>query len=82
MTTKEQLLKEIKKYPESLLEKVLNFLLSIRLANYSETSKPIWQIAQEIMADVPPEIIAQLPIDGAEQHDHYIYNTPKRKLQK
>ena len=80
MKTKELLLQEIEKSPEPLLQEVLNFLLSTRAKNYPETRKPIWQIAQEIMADVPPEIIDQLPIDGAEQHDHYIYGTPKREL--
>ena len=78
MTAKEQLLQEIEKSSEPLLQEVLDFLLSVRLEKYPETHKPIWQIAQEIMADVPPEIIAKLPTDGAEQHDHYIYGTPKR----
>ncbi len=78
MTAKEQLLQEIEKSSEPLLQEVLAFLLSVRSEKYPETHKPIWQIAQEIMADVPPEIIAQLPTDGAEQHDHYIYGTPKR----
>ncbi|WP_199310350.1 hypothetical protein [Phormidium tenue] len=41
-------------------------------------SQLIWQVAQELMADVPPEILEQLPTDGAAQHDHYIYGTPKR----
>ena len=40
--------------------------------------KPIWEVAAEIMADLPPEVLEQLPVDGAEQHDHYIYGTPKR----
>ncbi|CCI03381.1 hypothetical protein [Microcystis aeruginosa] len=79
MTAKEQLLQEIEKSSEPLLQEVLDFLLSVRSEKYPETRKPIWQIAQEIMADVPPEIIAQLPTDGAEQHDHYLYGTPKRK---
>ena len=56
-----------------------HFLLSARSEKYPETRQPIWQIAQEIMADVPPEIIAQLPTDGAEQHDHYLYGIPKRE---
>jgi Arc/MetJ-type ribon-helix-helix transcriptional regulator len=43
-------------------------------ANY----KPIWEIAQEIAASIPDEEWAKLPTDGAEQHDHYIYGTPKR----
>jgi hypothetical protein len=35
---------------------------------------------QEIMKDVPPEIMATLPTDGASQHDHYIYGWPKREV--
>ena len=40
--------------------------------------KPIWEVIDEIMADVPEEELAKLPSDGAAQHDHYIYGTPKR----
>lgn len=39
--------------------------------------KFIWEVVQELMADVPTEILEQLPTDGAAQHDHYIYGTPK-----
>lgn len=35
------------------------------------------QIA-EIFADITDEEWEKLPTDGAEQHDHYIYGTPKR----
>ena len=31
-----------------------------------------------IVRYVPPEEFAKLPVDGASQHDHYIYGTPKR----
>lgn len=40
--------------------------------------KPIWEEIQEIIADVPDEEFLKLPVDGAEQHDHYIYGTLKR----
>jgi hypothetical protein len=40
--------------------------------------KPIWQEALELTADVPADEWARLPTDLAEQHDHYIYGTPKR----
>jgi hypothetical protein len=40
--------------------------------------KPIWEVAREIAATIPDEEWAKLPTDGAEQHDHYIYGTPKR----
>jgi hypothetical protein len=78
MTTKEKLLQEIEQSPELLLEEVLSFLLFTKSTRYSQPQKPIWQIAQDLMADVPPEIVDQLPTDGASQHDHYIYGTPKR----
>jgi hypothetical protein len=29
------------------------------------------------MRDVPEEEISKLPIDAAENHDYYIYGTPK-----
>jgi Arc/MetJ-type ribon-helix-helix transcriptional regulator len=41
-------------------------------------SKPIWEVFEEITSSVPEEEWAKLPIDGAEQHDHYIYGTPRR----
>ena len=40
--------------------------------------RPMWQVFQEILADVPQSEIDKLPTDGAEQHDHYIYGTPKK----
>lgn len=41
--------------------------------------KPIWELAEELMRNVPEEVRARLPTDGAEQHDHYVYGTPKRR---
>lgn len=40
--------------------------------------KPIWEVFEEITASISEEEWAKLPIDGAEQHDHYIYGTLKR----
>ncbi len=40
--------------------------------------KPIWEVFQEITASIPDEEWAKMPVDGAEQHDHYIYGAPKR----
>ena len=37
-------------------------------------------IILESMKDVPPEVMAQMPADGASQHDHYIYGWPKRDV--
>jgi antitoxin component of MazEF toxin-antitoxin module len=31
-----------------------------------------------LTADAPPEELDKMPTDGASQHDHYLYGTPKR----
>jgi putative addiction module CopG family antidote len=40
--------------------------------------KPIWEVFQEIAAGIPQEERDNLRSDASEQHDHYIYGTPKR----
>jgi uncharacterized protein (DUF433 family) len=40
--------------------------------------RPLWEIAEEISSQVPLEEWEKLPTDGAEQHDHYLYGSPKR----
>ena len=40
--------------------------------------KPLAVRIREIWADIPDEVRAKLPADGASQHDHYIYGVPKR----
>ncbi len=47
-------------------------------ADAAPKRKPIWEEFEEIAASIPAEEWAKLPVDGAEQHDHYIYGTPKR----
>jgi len=32
------------------------------------------------MREVPSDIMATIPTDGASQHDHYIYGWPKRDV--
>src|SRR5262249_28511121 len=45
-----------------------------------EASKPIWEQFIEASLDIPDEELDRLPTDGAAQHDHYIYGTPKRPV--
>lgn len=40
--------------------------------------RPIWQMVEELLREIPAEDLARMPTDGSEQHDHYIYGTPKR----
>ena len=45
-----------------------------------EARTPIWEAFIEASLDIPDEELDLLPIDGATQHDHYIYGTPKRPV--
>jgi hypothetical protein len=46
----------------------------------SRPHRHIADVIVETMSDVPPEIMATMPTDGASQHDHYIYGWPKREV--
>lgn len=49
----------------------------------SAARRPLQTAAEIIlssMSDVPPEIMATMPKDGASQHDHYIYGKPKKNV--
>jgi hypothetical protein len=49
-----------------------------RLTPPSARPKHMGEIAAELFGEIPEEELARLPIDGAAQHDHYIYGLPKR----
>ena len=76
MTAKEQLLQEIEQAPESLVQSCLELILSHKTA---QNNKPIWQIADEIIATIPEESFDQIPIDAADNLDYYLYGNPSKK---
>jgi Arc/MetJ-type ribon-helix-helix transcriptional regulator len=39
--------------------------------------RPIWETINERMRKVPDEVFERLPRDGASEHDHYLYGSPK-----
>ena len=41
-------------------------------------ARPIGEIFEELSRQVPLEEWRKMPSDGAEQHDHYLYGSPKR----
>jgi hypothetical protein len=45
----------------------------------SQDDRPIWERIASLAASLPQDAIAQLPPDGASQHDHYLYGTPKKQ---
>ena len=48
------------------------------LPDARQPRKPIWERILERSAAIPDEEWDKLPVDGAEQHDHYLYGVPKR----
>lgn len=44
----------------------------------SESPASIWDRIIEQGKKIPDEVWAELPTDGSEQHDHYLYGSPKR----
>ena len=42
------------------------------------TGQSLLELFKKINADLTEEEIKNLPRDGAQQHDHYIYGIPKR----
>ena len=45
----------------------------------SISEQTIAEAIREIWADIPAEVRAKLPRDGASQVDHYVYGLPKRE---
>jgi len=51
---------------------------NVEQVNTDRNSRPIWELFIEAAESLPPEALEGLPVDGAAQHDHYLYGSPKR----
>ena len=40
--------------------------------------KPFWEEIEERMRQLPDDAFDGLPTDGAAEHDHYLYGSPKK----
>lgn len=63
---------------QRILEATKVTLLPTGQLEYTEGVKPIWEVFEEIMKEVPDEELRKLPPDGSFNHDHYLYGFPKR----
>ena len=75
MQIKEIIIQEIQQIPEIELTQILNFIRAIKEKTNSKPTeyKPIWEVADDIIKDIPEEVLETLPTDGAEKHDYYLY---------
>lgn len=72
----ETLIEKVKTLPSDKIEEVISFVESIELRG--EPAKTLWEKIREITSDVPDELWAELPADGSENLDHYLYGAPKK----
>src|SRR6267154_968727 len=75
-------LKKLQSLPDGKQQEVLALVESLlekeQTAPHESTRRPIAEIFEELSSQVPFEEWAELPRDGAEQHDHYLYGSPQR----
>ena len=76
------ILKKLQALPDGKQQEVLALVEALldkeQLAQPESTRRPIGEIFEELNSQIPFEEWADLPRDGAEQHDHYLYGSPKR----
>ena len=78
----QSILEKLQALPDDKQQEVLALVDEMLKENQKspppENVRPIWEIITELSAQVPMEEWEKLPSDGAEQHDHYLYGSPKR----
>ncbi len=75
----ESVIEKLRGLPLEKQQQVLEFVENLTVATPPNgDDRPIWEVIGEISAEVPDEEWAKLPTDGAEQHDHYLYGSPKK----
>ncbi|MBW4630338.1 MAG: hypothetical protein KME30_00075 [Iphinoe sp. HA4291-MV1] len=77
LTPANRIISKLQELSSQQQQKVLDFIESLILE--SNPQKSIWQEIQDIVEQVPEELWDELPTDGAENHDHYLYGAPKVK---
>lgn len=45
----------------------------------AEAGEPFWKTFTGRMHSLPDEVFEHLPVDGASEHDHYLYGSPRRQ---
>ena len=63
---------------EAEMRQVLNFVIALQKKTKAPRPKPLSAIFEELSNELPLEQWHELPADGAENHDHYLYGAPKQ----
>jgi hypothetical protein len=65
---------------DTFLQEVAVKEASTPLQPSTPARRHIADVIRENMRNVPADVMASMPSDGAAQHDHYIYGWPKREV--
>ncbi|MDQ3686419.1 MAG: hypothetical protein M3430_12590 [Acidobacteriota bacterium] len=68
---------KVRALPFERQQEVLEFVERIEMSA-AAPRRTLGELADELLKDVPREVIEQLPVDGAENHDHYLYGARKK----
>jgi hypothetical protein len=60
------------------IEKQKEILHQIESIEEKQTPLTIWQKIRARTEKIPDEVWEEMPKDGSQQHDHYLYGTPKK----
>lgn len=70
----EIIFERVKVLPLEKQKEILNKIETIE----KEMPLTIWQKIRARAKNIPDEVWDEMPSDGAEQHDHYLYGVPKK----
>ena len=60
------------------LQEAITIYMKKADASNNNTGESILKMVESFTNDMTDEELSQLPTDAAEQHDHYLYGTPKK----
>jgi len=81
----EKVIEKLRALPEDQQAEVLKFVedlagLETKADNGQAAGRAaIWDKIEEIMRDVPDEVLASIPTDGSINVDHYLYGASKKE---
>lgn len=70
------LVQEFRRLTLDQQQQVLSLVL--QLAEEQRPQRDLWDDVDEYLMEVPTEVWDQIPSDSSDQHDHYLYGSPKQ----
>lgn len=69
----EKISSKVKRLSAKQQEEVLGFVERLE-----PTRRTLWDMVKDRVGSIPDDVLQNLPSDGAENHDHYLYGAPKK----